>query len=87
MPQVGFEPMIPVFERAKTDLVLDRAATVIGNCIFYVTTFQCPQHSLLRFWKTACSYELFWIRETVITVRSKVLFYRCQEELSFPRDA
>jgi hypothetical protein len=26
MPQVGFEPTIPVFERAKTD----RAVTVIG---------------------------------------------------------
>jgi hypothetical protein len=27
---VGFEPMIPVFERAKTVHALDRAATVIG---------------------------------------------------------
>jgi hypothetical protein len=31
MPQVGFEPMIPVFERAKTVHALDRAATVIGK--------------------------------------------------------
>jgi hypothetical protein len=30
MPLVGFEPMIPVFERAKTFHALDRAATVIG---------------------------------------------------------
>jgi hypothetical protein len=30
MPGVGFEPMIPVFARAKTFHVLDRAATVIG---------------------------------------------------------
>jgi hypothetical protein len=30
MPQVGFELMIPVFERAKTVHALDRAATVIG---------------------------------------------------------
>jgi hypothetical protein len=30
MPLVGFEPTIPVFERAKTVHVLDRAATVIG---------------------------------------------------------
>jgi hypothetical protein len=29
MPQVGFEPKIPVFERAKTVHALDRAATVI----------------------------------------------------------
>jgi hypothetical protein len=27
MPQVGFEPMIPVFERAKTFRALDFAAT------------------------------------------------------------
>jgi hypothetical protein len=30
MTQVGFEPTIPVFERAKTVHALDRAATVIG---------------------------------------------------------
>jgi hypothetical protein len=30
MPQVGFEPTIPAFERAKTVHTLDRAATVIG---------------------------------------------------------
>jgi hypothetical protein len=32
MPQVGFESMIPAFERAKTVNVLDPAATVIGFC-------------------------------------------------------
>jgi hypothetical protein len=31
MPQVGFEPTIPVFEQAKTVHGLDRAATVIGR--------------------------------------------------------
>jgi hypothetical protein len=30
MPPVGFEPAIPVFERAKTVHAPDRAATVIG---------------------------------------------------------
>jgi hypothetical protein len=30
MPRVGFEPTIPVFERAKTVHALDRAAAVIG---------------------------------------------------------
>jgi hypothetical protein len=30
MPQVGFEPKIPVFERAKTIHALDHAATMIG---------------------------------------------------------
>jgi hypothetical protein len=30
MPQAGFKPMIPMFERQKTVYALDRAATVIG---------------------------------------------------------
>jgi hypothetical protein len=30
MPQVGFEPTIPVFQRAKTVHALDRAAPLIG---------------------------------------------------------
>jgi hypothetical protein len=33
MPQVGFEPVIPVFERVKTVHALDRAATVFGQKI------------------------------------------------------
>jgi hypothetical protein len=35
VPRVGFEPMIPLFERAKTVHVLDRAVTVIGKYCFY----------------------------------------------------
>jgi hypothetical protein len=31
MPQVGFEPQIPVSQRAKTFHALDRAATVTGH--------------------------------------------------------
>jgi hypothetical protein len=31
MPRVGFEPTIPMFERAKTVHALDRAVTVIGS--------------------------------------------------------
>jgi hypothetical protein len=31
MPQLEFEPMTLVFERAKTFHALDRAATVIGS--------------------------------------------------------
>jgi hypothetical protein len=31
MPEVWFEPTIPVFEREKTIHALDRAATVIGS--------------------------------------------------------
>jgi hypothetical protein len=32
MPRVGFEPMITVFEQAKTVHALDRPVTVIGCC-------------------------------------------------------
>jgi hypothetical protein len=34
MSGVGFEPTIPVFERAKTVHALHRAATVIGQSIY-----------------------------------------------------
>jgi hypothetical protein len=37
MPQVGFEPMTPVFERAKTVHVLDRAATIISFSLILAT--------------------------------------------------
>jgi hypothetical protein len=36
MPQVGFEPTIPVFERAKMVHALHRAATVIGGNLHLV---------------------------------------------------
>jgi hypothetical protein len=36
MPYVGFEPTIPVFERAKTVHALDGAATVIGKVSTYL---------------------------------------------------
>jgi hypothetical protein len=35
MPLEGFEPTIPVFERAKTVHALDRAATLIGLSFIY----------------------------------------------------
>jgi hypothetical protein len=31
MPQVGFEPMIPVFERGKTVHAFDRVVTMIST--------------------------------------------------------
>jgi hypothetical protein len=36
MPRLGFEPTIPVFERAKKVHALDRAATVIGTQVGYM---------------------------------------------------
>jgi hypothetical protein len=35
MPRVGFEPMIPTFERAKAVHALDRAVTVIARGTSY----------------------------------------------------
>jgi hypothetical protein len=37
MPQVGFEPTIPLFERAKTVHALERVATVISAMLLYWT--------------------------------------------------
>jgi hypothetical protein len=50
MPRVGFEPMIPVFERAKTVRALDRTPTLIVVREVYVenisprTTLQLLYH-------------------------------------------
>jgi hypothetical protein len=51
MPRVGFEPTIPVFERAKTVHALDRAVTVIGLYIPQCTKYICLTNLLvyLRF--------------------------------------
>jgi hypothetical protein len=45
MPRVEFEPIIPVFERAKTVHASDRAANVIGdvNTGMYV----CANHPVV----------------------------------------
>jgi hypothetical protein len=48
MPRVGFEPTIPVFNRAKTFHALDRTVTVIGahkyklaNLMYEITRDTC----------------------------------------------
>jgi hypothetical protein len=41
MPQVGFEPKIPLFEHVKTVLALDIAATVIGVLACHVVLTLC----------------------------------------------
>jgi hypothetical protein len=40
MSQVGFEPTIPVFERAKSVHAFYCAATVIGTTPYYVTEIE-----------------------------------------------
>jgi hypothetical protein len=49
MPQVGFEPTIPVFVRAKTVHVLERAATVTGISICTVTQFHASEYLIPDF--------------------------------------
>jgi hypothetical protein len=44
MSQVGFKPVIPVFERAKAAHALDRAATVIGEHNMFTT----PKHKYIK---------------------------------------
>jgi hypothetical protein len=36
MPLAGFEPTVPVFNRAKTFHALDRAVTVTGELTCYI---------------------------------------------------
>jgi hypothetical protein len=40
MPWMGFEPTIPVVQRAKTVRALDCAATVTGICVRYIADIQ-----------------------------------------------
>jgi hypothetical protein len=44
MPRVGFEPTIPVFERAKTIHALDRAVTDIGCGFAWVWVILARRH-------------------------------------------
>jgi hypothetical protein len=50
MPRVGFEPTIPVIERAKTVHALDRAVTVIGKVKFSSNKYWTPniEHGCLQ---------------------------------------
>jgi hypothetical protein len=49
MPQVEFEPTIPVFELSKTVHVLDRAATVIGHYKYTIRIVLCSNRVNVRF--------------------------------------
>jgi NADH:ubiquinone oxidoreductase subunit K len=60
MPRVGFEPTIPVFERAEAVLALNRAVTVIGinSLMLRRNNIEC-----IRFLKNDIlveSYQLKW---------------------------
>jgi hypothetical protein len=51
MPRVGFEPTIPVFERAKTVHALDRAVIVIGR-IWYKVFYRMSTVGSAEAWST-----------------------------------
>jgi hypothetical protein len=66
MPQVRLEPMIPVFERAKTVHALDRAATVIAGLVLHfhwnrMSVGRCMLSECL-FWSLMC--YAYWCRGT-----------------------
>jgi hypothetical protein len=60
MPWVGFEPMIPVFERAKTVHATDREATVMNYLSFlgYLQFLACFPNfeKCKKFWEELISY-------------------------------
>jgi hypothetical protein len=48
MPQVGLEPMIPVFERTKTFCALDCAAAAIGYFTAFCVIFTNSVHYCIQ---------------------------------------
>jgi hypothetical protein len=67
MPQVGFEPMILVFERVKTVHALNRAATAIGHiAIIPKPKYGFPAVAILcyilfrKVLKTCCSLNKYY---------------------------
>jgi hypothetical protein len=65
MPRVGFEPMTPVFERAKTVHASDRVATVIGmfhfNCFVWISRNMTVSIVLMTFSKKWWTVKVFYI--------------------------
>jgi hypothetical protein len=69
MPPVEFEPTIPVFERAKTVHVLDRAATVIG-----MQSFRTYKNQLDTFHVEVCGRALLMTRRlSLLTTTPKLI--------------
>jgi hypothetical protein len=58
MSHVRFEPTIPAFERAKTVHVLDREATVIGECWYRYQYFQSSGSIWLNLLDKRRTYKL-----------------------------
>jgi hypothetical protein len=68
MLRLGFEPTTPAFERKKTIHILDRAATLIGFCIFREDKFKSSwntfesktQDRIMTFTYGTAVSELWW---------------------------
>jgi hypothetical protein len=60
IPQVGFEPMIPVFERAKTVHALGRAAAVIGRVLAFILWHWSTNILSLWWWEEYWCRKLLW---------------------------
>jgi hypothetical protein len=78
MPQVGFEHMIPGFERRNRVLALDRAATVINPNICYEDS-----HKLHLHWKYYLIKESFsGIQFSKVRQNSCTIEFHCSWRLS-----
>jgi hypothetical protein len=69
MPWVGFEPMIPASELAKTVIALDRSATVTGNRIslaqnnleiMKIVNFTQRCTWTVIWWQRSLIFNVFW---------------------------
>jgi hypothetical protein len=69
MPQMGFEPTIPAFERAKTVHVSDRAATLIGSPRTSLCLFSSAKSFIPTFWTTQFLLFIFSYIQHVLYMR------------------
>jgi hypothetical protein len=65
MPPLGFEPTIPASARPQT-YALDRAATGIGDVIFYVQIIPAADDAICRALKHACRWLTFCLNHGII---------------------
>jgi hypothetical protein len=66
MPRAGFEPEISTFERPKTVLALDRAATETGHFQIHPEKYWCHHATHLR--STSKCKNLKWSRDSSVSM-------------------
>jgi hypothetical protein len=78
MSLVGFEPTIPVLERAKTVHALDPAATVIGNEILYLTKLRVSRMEIeMKIIYTVCLFGGY----SISIVSREISYYNRRDQL------